>query len=116
MKPETLKRIILNIGTAIILLYLILVLIESQNRIISFIILIPILIWPYLAYRYEKQAAIFAFMIGIIVMVWFAIDFNFIRTEKIFWHIPVFLIIAPLPAFVLAWLLLVFMKKKRESL
>ena len=105
-KLRQLKNSALAVGAIIILLYLILGLIESRSKLITFIILLPVLAWPYIAYKYEKQAAIMAIVIGSILILWFIIDFFVLRIQRQYWHIPVFILIAPLPAFVLAWMLL----------
>ncbi|MEE9525088.1 MAG: hypothetical protein V3V78_00595 [Candidatus Woesearchaeota archaeon] len=108
-----LKNWSLSIGIIIILLYLILSLVESEHKFVSFIVLIPVLIWPYVAYKHERQAGIMAFVVGSITIVWFVIDFLFLRADRLYWHIPMFLLIAPLPAFLLGWIFLYYSKNKK---
>ncbi|MBR9691337.1 hypothetical protein GOV06_00980 [Candidatus Woesearchaeota archaeon] len=100
-----LKNSAVVIGSAVILLYLVMSLIESTSKLVSFTILLPVLIWPYVAYKQEKNASIMAFIIGAIVVIWFIIDFAFLRIERLYWHIPLFILIAPLPAFVMSYML-----------
>jgi len=114
MKLKNIKKTVLIIGSIIILLYLVLGLIESQSKIITFFVLIPLLAWPYIVWKKELAAAIFSFTVGWITILWFLIDFLFLRTERLAWHIPVFILIAPLPAFVLGYMLWYYAKKKAK--
>ncbi len=108
-----LKNITLSISIILILLYLILSLIESGSKLVSILILLPVLIFPYIAWKYEKQASIIAFLIGFITIIWFAVDFIFLRIQRQYWHIPLFLLIAPLPAFIVGYIFW-FLSKKRK--
>ncbi len=108
------KNTAIGIGSAVILLYFILGLIEGRSKVITVLLLLPLFAWPYLAYRYEKYAIRMAIAVGIIAIIWFAVDFIFLRIERFYWHIPVFILIAPLPAFTLAWMLWSYRKKQNE--
>jgi hypothetical protein len=110
-----LKNITLAIGTVIILLYLILSWSESITKIIPLIILIPVLVWPFLAWHDARQAYIMALTIGIITIIWFIIDFFVLRIHQEYWHIPVFILIAPLPAFILAYMMWVYHKHELKG-
>jgi hypothetical protein len=112
---KILKNTVLAAGSIIILLYIILALIESTTKIISIIILLPIAVWPFIAMKNARQASIMATTIGAITIIWFIIDFVVLRAERVYWHIPLFLLIAPLPAFALGYLMWLYaehMKKK----
>ena len=113
MKEKGKKRLkysAIIIGTIIVLLYFVLSLIESSEKVIAVLILLPVLVWPYVAYKYTRQAAVMSFVIAAVAVIWFAIDFLLIRTHQQLWHIPLFIVIAPLPAVVLGWMLLVSTK------
>ena len=112
MELRNLKKTVLISGSIIIFLYILLGLIESRSRFVTLIILLPLLAWPYIIWKYELDAAIFSFAIGCITIIWFAIDFVILRAERIAWHIPVFIIIAPLPGFLLGWMIWDYAKKK----
>jgi len=111
-KLNRLKNITLSISIIIILLYLVLSLIESESKLITVLILLPVIIFPYISWKYEKQAAVMAFVICGITIVWFAIDFFFLRIQRQYWHIPLFLLIAPIPAFVVGYIFWFIYKNK----
>ncbi|MBD3354970.1 hypothetical protein GF361_03215 [Candidatus Woesearchaeota archaeon] len=110
---DRLKNITLSISIIVILLYLTLSLIESESKLVSIMILLPVIIFPYIAWKYEKQASIISFLIGSITMIWFAIDFIFLRIQRQYWHIPLFLLIAPLPAFIIGYIFWFIYKKRK---
>ena len=112
MKLKNIKKTALIGGSIIILLYLILGLIESTSKISTFFILVPLLVWPYIVWRYEPEASIFSIAIGCITILWFVIDFLILRAEMVFWHVPVFVLIAPLPAFLIGWMLWNYSEKR----
>ena len=102
---KKLKNISLIIGAVIVLLYLVLSLIESSAKLFALIVLTPIIIWMLIAIKHEREAAIMANLTGVIIIIWFIIDYTILRYERLWWHIPVFILIAPLPAFAIGYIL-----------
>jgi hypothetical protein len=110
-----LKNITLIIAAIIILLYLILGLIESAMKLLPVIVLVPILFWIFIAFKYERQASVMAYMIAGITILWFVIDFAFLRTQRVYWHIPMFILIAPLPAIAAGYILQFYANKRHKK-
>ena len=113
-KLNYLKNTTLVIASIIILLYLILSLIESTAKLITLLILLPVIIWAFIAWKYPKQAAIMAFLIAFVTIIWFAIDFLLLRTQRVYWHIPIFILIAPLPAIIVGYILWFYYDKRKS--